>query len=211
MKFALTPRRILLGVSLVASVAGAFSVSGESGDESVVGATTPHARSNVDGIEKSGPARGVDGVRAEPGSAAGTKAHASGERVALIKLVSRHFDTAGDDLFSVPASLQPQKLVDVKPVAPPLPFKFLGRITDGDLVSVLLGTGDSDTVVVHEGDPVGNKYRLETVRADALTFVYLPLQQQQTLSLEREPADSPSPAVPPVDSQHATSQKNAKR
>jgi len=211
MKFSLTPRRIFLGVSLVASVAGAFSVSGEGGEESVVGATPPHARRNVDAVENSGPAGGIEGARAEPDPTVDTKAHASGERIALIRLMSRHFDTAGDDLFSVPASLQPQKPVDVKPVAPPLPFKFLGRITDGDLVSVLLGTGDSDTVVVHEGDPVGSKYRLETVGADALTFVYLPLQQHQTLSLRSVPADTPSAALPPLDSQHATSPKNAKR
>jgi len=211
MKLALTPRRVFLGVSLVASIAGAFSVSGEGGDESVVGAAAPHARGNANGAEKVDPVAGGDGMPAELGSTADMHAHANGEHVALVKLVPRHFVTTGDDLFSVPAALRPQKLVDVKPVAPALPFKFLGRITDGERVAVLLSTSGSDTVVAHEGDAVGNSYRLETVGADALTFVYLPLQQKQTLALGDAPADSSFTVLPPVDSPPATSQKNAKR
>ena len=69
------------------------------------------------------------------------------------------------------------------PVAPPLPFEYAGRIEGREGPTFLLSRGP-ESFAVHAGEAIDGDYRLETVSADTLTFVYLPLNERQTLSAE---------------------------
>lgn len=172
MKHLLTPRRLILLASLVASVAGAFAVS--HGDDAVVSAAPARTHRTTTGTDLAGNTgdAGTSTIR--------TSAHDG--RITLLALQPRHFDTDAGDLFAVPTPPAPVQ-TDLRPVAPPLPFTFLGRIADGDRVAVMLGQTGGDTIVAHQGDKVGSSYRLETVGDGALIFIYLPLRQKQTLAL----------------------------
>ena len=69
-----------------------------------------------------------------------------------------------------------------KPVAPPLPFTYLGRIADGERNAVFLARGDR-TYSVAVGERIDETYRLEQATPSALTFTYLPLGTQQSLAI----------------------------
>jgi hypothetical protein len=69
------------------------------------------------------------------------------------------------------------------PVAPPLPFEYTGRIEGREGPTFLLSRGP-ESFAVHAGETIDADYRLETVSADTLTFVYVPLNERQTLSAE---------------------------
>ena len=73
-----------------------------------------------------------------------------------------------------------------RPVAPPLPFVFAGKFTSGPDTAVFLTSGDRN-LVVHEGDTIDSTYRVETVGEAAITFVYLPLGERQSIAAADEP------------------------
>ena len=103
-----------------------------------------------------------------------------------------------EHLFSVPAlapppipsAVQPRSSdrvdgtdsVPEKPVAPPLPFRFLGRITDSGTTTVFLAYRGQN-LGVKKGDEVEKLYRIDQVAEDRLVFVYLPLDERQTLEI----------------------------
>lgn len=70
------------------------------------------------------------------------------------------------------------------PAAPPLPFRFLGRLDDEATVKVFLQRGEQ-VYAVAVGDVIDRQYRVERIDAAQLTLVYLPLQQRQSLLLGR--------------------------
>lgn len=67
-----------------------------------------------------------------------------------------------------------------KPSAPPLPFTYGGRYTDGNKVFVFLNEG-AKMHTVRQGDTVNATYRIEKIAPAAITLTYLPLGLQQTL------------------------------
>lgn len=67
-----------------------------------------------------------------------------------------------------------------KPTAPPLPFKYLGRIEENGVATLFLGAGDR-TYVVRPGESLDGSYRLDSFQGNVLTFTYLPLNFQQAL------------------------------
>jgi hypothetical protein len=69
-----------------------------------------------------------------------------------------------------------------KPVAPPLPFAYIGRMEEDGKITVYLRRGE-DVVLAQAGKAVDAAYQLEEVTADQLVFLYVPLRQQQVLSL----------------------------
>jgi hypothetical protein len=72
-----------------------------------------------------------------------------------------------------------------RPVAPPLPFEFMGQyVEDGGKPVYYLVRGDK-VYDVHVGDTIENTYRVESGDADKLTFNYLPLDERQALALGR--------------------------
>lgn len=74
-----------------------------------------------------------------------------------------------------PAAAEPPR-----PVAPPLPFVFLGRVEDGGEPTVVLRRGQS-VVLARERQDIDAQYRLESIGPRGLVVTYLPLNQQQLL------------------------------
>ncbi len=68
----------------------------------------------------------------------------------------------------------------VAPKAPPLPFRYLGRLLDGPRTVVFLGQGPR-THLVQEGDLIAD-YRAERVDPRGMTLLYLPLNEKQFLT-----------------------------
>ena len=84
-----------------------------------------------------------------------------------------------------PPKIVPRPAVQVlapppRPGAPPLPYRYLGRLEDAGVVTIFLGKGDAN-FAVKPGDTLEGNYRLDAFQGHLLTFTYLPLQQQQTL------------------------------
>lgn len=74
----------------------------------------------------------------------------------------------------------------VVPVAPALPFQFVGRLDDRDDQQVFLQSGEK-LYVVRRGDVIDDTYRIEQISATELSLVYLPLHLSQTLSVGSAP------------------------
>jgi hypothetical protein len=70
----------------------------------------------------------------------------------------------------------------VVPRAPPLPFRYLGRIEEDGQVVVFVGEGTT-TRVLRKGQTLAN-YRVEEVTAQSMRLVYLPLNETQRLLFE---------------------------
>lgn len=68
-----------------------------------------------------------------------------------------------------------------KPVAPPIPYTFLGRMDSDEAQKVFLRRG-KELVVAAERETLDGGWRLETIGPDGLVLTYLPLNQQKILS-----------------------------
>ncbi|SDY03840.1 hypothetical protein SAMN05421754_1001139 [Nitrosomonas sp. Nm58] len=66
------------------------------------------------------------------------------------------------------------------PVAPPLQFKYVGRITEGKITSVFLSMAENN-YIAKVGERIEAKYRVDRIKDDAIEFTYLPLGIKQTL------------------------------
>lgn len=67
------------------------------------------------------------------------------------------------------------------PQAPPLPFKYQGKLVEAGVATVFLVQGDR-VVLARPGDTLGGLYRVETIQSGSVVFTYLPLDQRQTLA-----------------------------
>lgn len=67
-----------------------------------------------------------------------------------------------------------------KPTAPPLPFKYAGKLVEDKKVRVFLSQGNTTTLVA-QGDKLGN-YDIERVTTASVVLLFRPLNQQQTLN-----------------------------
>src|SRR5262245_9417536 len=73
------------------------------------------------------------------------------------------------------------------PTAPPLPFTFLGRYTDGNNATVYFVTRDDRVYDVKPGDVIDSIYSIEAVENGQLVFLYKPLNTRQPLALGDAP------------------------
>lgn len=73
-----------------------------------------------------------------------------------------------------------------KPVAPPLPFSYLGQYVEDGEVQVLLAFGNR-VVTAHMNEIIEASYKVVRIDAATITFLYLPLQQTQTLAIGGAP------------------------
>ena len=102
----------------------------------------------------------------------------------LSKLESRADEGAKTDAFA-PRNFAPivpaQAHAAAKPVAPALPFRYIGKMLDGGKLAVFLANGN-DSFAVTEGARVGD-YRIDKITEAEVVFTYLPLKTKQTLPL----------------------------
>ena len=82
--------------------------------------------------------------------------------------------------FSAPVSAQPGARNE-KPVAPPLPFRYLGKMLEDGKLAVFVARGD-ESLVIAAGQRIG-EYRVDKVTDSEVVFTYLPLKQKQSLPL----------------------------
>jgi hypothetical protein len=67
------------------------------------------------------------------------------------------------------------------PAAPPVPYTFIGRLSEDESTTVFLAAGDRN-LVVKPGDVIDNSYRVDAVTESAVSLTYLPLNVKQSLS-----------------------------
>jgi hypothetical protein len=111
---------------------------------------------------------------------------------------------ARGELFASGTSVSPAKRAtetpppQAAPSAPALPFRIAGKLVHEGTAEVVLARGDR-LFIARPGDGLDDDYRLESVRADGVTIVYLPLNRREEL-LAEEPlqldAKPPGPVVP---------------
>lgn len=101
----------------------------------------------------------------------------------LERLERRKFSAQAGDLFSrqswVPPPPPPSK--SQAPVPPPLMFKYLGKVTEGEETQVFLALAERN-YIVKIGDKIDNQYRVDEVTDHAITLTYIPLNAKQVLS-----------------------------
>jgi hypothetical protein len=69
-----------------------------------------------------------------------------------------------------------------KPAAPPLPFKYFGRLTENGQTEVYVMRGE-ELISVSDGKTIG-EYRVDKVAEASIAFTYLPLKTKQKLDLQ---------------------------
>jgi hypothetical protein len=69
-----------------------------------------------------------------------------------------------------------------KPVAPPLPFQYFGRLTQNGRTETFVMRGD-ELISIAAGEKLGD-YRVDKVSESSIAFTYLPLKSKQTLDLQ---------------------------
>ncbi|MGH8381917.1 hypothetical protein [Pseudomonas sp.] len=122
-------------------------------------------------------------------AAAASEAAAQGAKPAVLKLRDLFPSKSWKPLAQMatvteqPVALAP---VALPPVAPALPFQFVGRLDDRDDQQVFLQSGEK-LYVVRRGDVIDDLYRIEHISATELSVVYLPLHLSQTLSVGSAP------------------------
>lgn len=97
------------------------------------------------------------------------------------------------DIFAVRTWMPappPVPVADLKPPprpeAPPLPFRFLGKIAEpGAGVAFLLARGDR-VLSVSVGEIINGTYLVEKYDAGRLYFIYKPLKARQSISVGRD-------------------------
>jgi hypothetical protein len=73
------------------------------------------------------------------------------------------------------------------PQAPPLPFKYLGRLQESAERTVWYLLQGERLVVAASGESVDDTYRIDGAEAGQLRLTYLPLGQQQSLTIGVSP------------------------
>jgi hypothetical protein len=77
---------------------------------------------------------------------------------------------------------EPRPVQEAKPTAPPLPFKYFGKLTEGGKTETFVMQGD-DLISIAAGQKIG-EYRVDRISEASIAFTYLPLKTKQTLNLE---------------------------
>jgi hypothetical protein len=103
----------------------------------------------------------------------------------LSRLEARAGEEAKNDAFA-PRSFAPAPVAQgparpARPEAPPLPFRYLGKMQDGDKLSVFVANGE-ESLVIAQGQKIG-EYRVDSITDEEIRFTYLPLKTKQVLPL----------------------------
>lgn len=72
-----------------------------------------------------------------------------------------------------------------KPTAPPLPFQYLGKLTDNGETRVFL-SHQGKHLIARVGDVLNNSYRVEKIEGGKMTLLYQPLKETQILAIGQE-------------------------
>lgn len=93
----------------------------------------------------------------------------------------RQVDPFAPRSFAPPAGEAQAPRKAEKPVAPPLPFRYLGKMIEDGKLAVFLARGE-ESLSVSAGQRLGD-YRVDKVTDSEVVFTYLPLKTKQSLPL----------------------------
>jgi hypothetical protein len=166
-------RRWLLAVALVGTVAAAGWVGDEPGAVRVVA-----------------PTGGDEGARAPQAMPperrpVAARPDTDGALIDIEKLKRRTSNGKVGEMFSSPPPPPPPVAARMKPEpprAPPLPFRFFGRLVEDGKTVVFLDRQD-EIYAAKVGDTIGGAYRVEEIKSAEVVLTYLPLKQRQTLQI----------------------------
>ena len=90
---------------------------------------------------------------------------------------------ARGELFGAPPP--PPRVVEAAakpeaPVAPPMPYRFAGKVRNGGEEQILVSKGDV-VFAVKEGETLDGTYRVVKIGADRIELLYLPLNSRDTI------------------------------
>lgn len=69
------------------------------------------------------------------------------------------------------------------PMAPAMPFTYIGKAVGGGMWEVFLSRGLDKTYVVHEKTIIDGVYRVEKIAPPSMTMTYMPLNQIQQINI----------------------------
>jgi hypothetical protein len=144
----------------------------------------------------SAPVEGAKGERpasaARARAAATTDTHGEGAARALYLFAHRVADaTAAGSLFAAhswyvppppPPPVVAAPVEPLKPVAPPLPFQYIGSYQPAGETTVFFLSNSDRVYDVHIGDTLDNTYSVDSFDNGQLTFTYKPLNTKQQLA-----------------------------
>jgi hypothetical protein len=156
-------RKTLLGLALLATVAVSF----------------------MDGPLLSQPSEDLS-VRKGAGERPAAKTAAPGPAPAVALTLWKAREPYGPtdvDLFAAhswqPAVVAPAQRAVEAPMAPPLPFRYLGKmLSDGEVMAFV--SQDSRTLLLRRGDALAS-YKVVDITPERMTLLYIPLNQTQQL------------------------------
>jgi len=93
---------------------------------------------------------------------------------------------AGKSWYVPPPPPPPQTKVVQEappPTAPPLPFRYMGRMQEEDGQALVYLTQGTRAYSVSQGDTIDGTYRVESISPAHVTLVYLPLNIRQRLNI----------------------------
>lgn len=169
----MTPRQRMSGLLIVLGVTVAAIADGGDGELEQAGAAAQAAPAP----RQSGPVR----VAPHAAQAGGEDPLIDLERLARRRPPGDALDVFAAHSWQPPPPPAPKVVEPPKPVAPPLPFMFMGRMIEDDKPIIFLRRGD-EPIVVRERDVIEKNYRVDGIGPSSMVLTYLPLGQQQVLS-----------------------------
>ncbi|MBS1190541.1 MAG: hypothetical protein H6R10_2333 [Rhodocyclaceae bacterium] len=172
---ALSPRQrwTILGGALAATLALVIWTGYET-EEPADGGPPPAGERTA-----AGPAGGARPNPADPGRLGLGRVEPEGEKGEIRDLFPKQ------SWYAPPAEQSATAAGPPKP--PPLPFTYLGRLIDHGRVTVYLADAEERNLAVRQGDVLDGVYKVKRISPAAVTFVYLPTNEQQTLEIGRTP------------------------
>ena len=153
----------------------------------------------ADAVEDKSTVRAASGPPAAAALVRATTTEPQGEQ-STFALPERALAESRAPLFSSHSWQPPPPKVVARPVpppaptAPPVPFRFVGRMLQDGHVSVFLANGDS-VITAKQGDTIQGVYQVESVGETEIALIYTPLMQRQTIAIV---SSLPSALSPPV-------------
>ena len=70
-----------------------------------------------------------------------------------------------------------------KPVAPPLPYRLMGRFNNMQGENIYYLINGSNMIAAQVGQTIDGTYRVESVNTTEIVLIYLPLNEKQIISI----------------------------
>lgn len=181
-------KQILLGLSCATLLAVWFAP-----DETVMPAAALSASQSgvtiaaIDGNPVQAPASSTANSSASRTASASNRLLTGQTRQPLARQL---LDSAPVDLFYLPETPEQNDLLTefeqpaapVAPKAPPLPYTYLGKMTQNGVLRVFLNR-DNKSYVIQHGDVIDEVYHVDAINPPLLQLTYLPLKETQLMSI----------------------------